>query len=125
MMVKDWHDEAMHKLREDNSPIGTRSNCFICNIINRIDEASILEEGDNIIVFSAPEPKSEIHLVFATKAHLDFRTALGVSHFSKLLVKIADYCLRNDIINFKILIDNTEAYYTTLEHANAQLLGYR
>lgn len=124
--MKDWHTDEMHRLRrgEHNKKL-LRVHCFTCNVINRYDDAHIIEDKDNIIVYNSIKPEDEFHYVFALRGHIDFKTAMKAGHLGNLLIHVCQYVVKLDLAVYKVLIDNTTYSYSTEEHANVQLIGHR
>ena len=122
-MTKDWHNEAMHELRKGDGKIPlTRDTCYICNVVNGIDEPMILEETDDIIIFGSSVGLNNIKCyIFAWKKHVDYRTALKSDIIVKLFRKAAEYCEKIGMLSFKIVVDTTKTDYSTLEHAQIEL----
>ncbi len=123
-MPSDWHEKAMHNLRQMKRGQSIASTpCYVCNVVRGIENVEILEEDDNIAVFNTQSPQALVDISFAVKKHINFLAVLSSPLINAIGAKVAKYCEKLGLESYKILINNMDDGYVTNEHFVARLIS--
>jgi histidine triad (HIT) family protein len=103
-------------------------NCLFCKIAAKKIPSAIVHDDGDVVAFHDISPKAPTHVLFIPRKHIPSVAAIddeNVAEAGKVLAAVASYARKENLSDFRLVINNGEGAGQSVFHLHVHLLAGR